>query len=79
MKQITKNEIKDNFFNILKMVQNGENIIITGNQGQEKLAVILPYTKYIPKNERVLGQLKGKAAYKIKEDFKISDEELLAL
>lgn len=79
MKHVTMHEISSNFINILKIVQNGEDIVITGDQGQEKLAVILPYKKYSHKNKRVLGQLKGKATYKIKEDFKITDEELLSL
>jgi len=35
--------------------------------------------KYKNKKQRPLGILKGKATYKIKDDFKITDEELLNL
>ncbi|MEZ4529157.1 MAG: hypothetical protein R2941_24860 [Desulfobacterales bacterium] len=79
MKQLTKNEIKDNFLSILAIVQKGEDIIVTGDKDREKLAVIVPYQKYHQKSERVLAPLKGKAGYKIKENFKINDEELLSL
>jgi hypothetical protein len=79
MKQLTKNEIKDNFLSIPDIVQNGEDIIVTGDKGKEKLAVILPYQKYHQKSERVLAPLKGKAGDKIKENFTISDEEFLSL
>ena len=43
------------------------------------MAVIISYQKYKKKNYRPLGILKGKAKYKFKEDFKITDEELLTL
>ncbi len=79
MKQVTKNEIKDNFFSIFAIVQKGEDIIVTGDKGREKLAVILPYQKYHQKSERVHAPLKGKAEYKIKGNFKISDEEFQGL
>ncbi len=39
----------------------------------------ISYEKYKNKQERPLGILKGKAIYKIKGDFKITDEELLNL
>ena len=61
------------------MVQKGEEVIITNDRNREKLAVILPYHKYHPKKERNLGVLKGKATFKLKDDFKITDEELLSL
>jgi len=79
MKQLTAHEISSNFLSILKIVENGEHIVITGDNKYEKLAVIVPYKKYSNKSQRLLGPLKGKAAFKIKEDFKISDEELLCL
>ena len=59
------------------MVKNGEEIIIKNEENQENVAVIISYEKYKNKQERPLGILKGKATYKIKDDFKITDEELL--
>jgi hypothetical protein len=38
-----------------------------------------PSQKYLKKQERTLGILKGKASYQIKNDFKMTDEELLTL
>jgi len=85
MRTLTYNEAKDNLLEILEMVQNGEEIIIKNIQTKENVAVIVPYKKYqkksMPKKkqERPLGILKGKASYKIRDDFKVSDEEFLAL
>lgn len=85
MKALTHNEVIDNILKILEMVQSGEEIVIKNVNTQENVAVIVPYKKYQRKDkskkkqERMLGILKGKASYKIKEDFKITDEELLTL
>ncbi len=85
MKALTYHEVIDNILKILEMVQNGEEIVIKSLKTQENVAVIVPYKKYQKKRnskkrqERPLGILKGKASYRIKEDFKITDEELLTL
>jgi len=79
MKTLTQNEVIKNIFKILEMVKNGEEIIIKDEENQENVAVIISYGNYKNKQERPLGILKGKATYKIKDDFKITDEELLAL
>jgi antitoxin (DNA-binding transcriptional repressor) of toxin-antitoxin stability system len=79
MKTITQNEVKANIFKILEMVKNGEDILIKGEDSKENLAVIIPYKKYKVKVDRQLGILKGKASYKLKEDFKITEEELLSI
>ncbi len=85
MKALSYKEVIDNILKILEMVQSGEEIIIKNAKTQENVAVIIPYKKYKKKGkskekkERALGILKGKASYKIKEDFKITDEELLTL
>jgi antitoxin (DNA-binding transcriptional repressor) of toxin-antitoxin stability system len=81
MKQVTKDEMRDNFLSIFETVQDGEDIVILGDEGKEKLAVIVPYKKYgqRAKGERKLGPLKGRAGFRIKENFKITDEEFLSL
>jgi len=79
MKTLTQNEVKDNFIKIFDMVKHGEEIIVKGNQGQQNFAVIMPFKKYTEKKDRPLGILKGKAKFKMKSDFKITDEELLTL
>jgi len=79
MKTLTQNEVKDNIFDILNMVQNGEDIIIKKDKNKKNWAVIISYQKYKEKKERPLGILKGKATYKITDDFHITEEEFLAL
>ena len=73
--------MKDNFLSIFATVQNGEDVVIIGDKGEEKLAVIVPCQKCRrgDKSERRLGPLKGKAGFRIKENFKITDEEFLSL
>lgn len=79
MKALTQNEVKNNIFKILEMVKNGEDILIKGDHSKENFAVIIPFEKYKVKEYRQLGILKGKASYKLKDDFKITEEELLAI
>jgi hypothetical protein len=79
MKALTQNEVIKNILKILEMVKSGEEIIIKNEENQENVAIIISYEKYKSQQERPLGILKGKATYKIKDDFKITDEELLAL
>jgi len=78
MKSLTQNEIKRNIFEILNMVKNGQDVLIKSDKNNKNLAVIMSYQKYKKKN-RPLGILKGKAKYKIVDDFAITDEELLSL
>lgn len=78
MKTLTYDEVRNNIFKILEIVQSGEEIVIKNEQNQEKIAIIISYEKYKSRQERPLGILKGKASYKIKGDFKITDEELLS-
>ncbi len=79
MKALTQNEVTKNILKVLEIVRSGEEIIIKNGENQENVAVIISYEKYKSKQERPLGILKGKATYKIKDDFKIADEELLIL
>ena len=79
MKALTQNDVINNILKILEMVKSGEEIIIKNEENQENVAVIISYKKYKNNQERPLGILKGKATYKIRDDFKITDEELLTL
>ena len=76
VKILTYDEVVNDFFNILRMVQGGEEIVIKSDKNKENMAVIMPYEKYKKKKERQLGILKGKATYEIKEGFEMTDEEL---
>ena len=77
METLTVGELKRKFSLILQRVQAGEEIIISFGKKEKKIAVLVPYDKYISDSPRPLGILKGKAKYKIGNDFQITDEELL--
>ncbi|MDX1641840.1 MAG: type II toxin-antitoxin system prevent-host-death family antitoxin [Balneolaceae bacterium] len=86
MKTLTHPELSKNLAKVLKEVNLGEEIVIKSDETQENIAVLISYKKYQENEdistksvERKLGLLKGKATYKIKKDFKITDEELLNL
>ena len=80
METTTVGDLKENFSSILKKIKNGKSITIAFGRKREKIAVIIPYSEYSKnKKPRKIGILEGKATYKIKKDFKMSDEELLNL
>jgi prevent-host-death family protein len=77
METLKVGELKSKFSHILQRVQAGEEIIISFGKNEKKIAVLVPYDKYISDSPRPLGVLKGKAKCRIGDDFQISDEELL--
>ena len=78
METLKVGELKSKFSHILQRVQAGEEIIISFGKKEKKIAVLVPYDKYVSDSTRPLGLLKGKAKCIIGDDFQISDEELLA-
>ncbi len=79
MKTLQVGELKSKFSQVLDYIKNGEEVTISFGKKKEKLAVIVPYSKYKKGIHRRLGILKNKASFEIHNDFKISDEELLNL
>lgn len=79
MKTVTHEEIQDHFMQFLDLVQHGEEIMIQNEHDHQNVAVIIPYNIYQHRRKRPVGILKGKACCTIKEDFAISDEELLTV
>ena len=79
MKNLQVAELKTHFSEILEDVKNGEEITISFGRKKEKIAVIIPYSKYKKNKKRKLGILENKAFYKIENNFKITDEEFLKL
>ena len=77
METLKVGELKRKFSHILQRVEAGEEIIISFGKKEKKIAVLVPYDKYIFDSPRPLGILKGKAKCIIGDDFKISDKELL--
>ncbi|HBM15209.1 MAG TPA: prevent-host-death protein [Lentisphaeria bacterium] len=71
-------ENKDiNFSLLLKKIEK-EELLLQYKKNHKKIAVIVPYSKYVKEKSTIkLGLLKGKAEIKIKDDFKLSEREFL--
>jgi len=78
MKTLTVAKLKSDFSKVIKDVENGEEIIVEFGKSHKKVAILIPYEKY-NFTKRKIGILEGKASYKIKDDFKITTEELLSI
>jgi antitoxin (DNA-binding transcriptional repressor) of toxin-antitoxin stability system len=79
MNAIPVGQLKTNFSTILERVKKGEKVVISFGKKKEKVAVLVPFKEEKPQKSRKLGLLKGKAKCLFKEDFLISDEEMLSL
>ncbi len=77
MKTYAVGEFKAHFSEIMERVRSGEEIIISYGKKKENVAVLIPYAAYKSKKIR-LGLLQDKS-YKIHDDFKMTEEELLDL
>lgn len=77
MKNLQVGELKSKFSKVLEDIKKGEEITISFGKKHEKIAVIIPYSKYKKNIHRKLGILENKASFQIKNSFTISDEELL--
>lgn len=79
MKTLPVGEFKTHFSEIIENIKSGEEVAISFGKKKEKIAVLIPYSKYIKKSSRKLGLLEHKASFRTKSDFKISDEEFFNL
>lgn len=77
MKTFPVGEFKTRFSEIIDQVRSGEEIVITYGKKKENIAVLIPYATYRTKKIR-LGLLQGKRL-EIHDDFKITEEDLLAV
>lgn len=77
MYQLTVGQFKSKFSEVLQKVLQGESIGITYGKNKKKVAALVPYTTIRKKNRIKLGSLEGKASFKIRSDFKMTDEEFL--
>jgi prevent-host-death family protein len=77
METISVGELKARFSEVLDRVQKGEEIIISFGKRREKVAVLLPYTRYHNRPHRKLGPLKGRGGFVIRKGFKMTDEAVL--
>lgn len=77
MKTFAVGDFKTHFSEMLELVRSGEEIIISYGKKKENVAVLIPYAAYKTKKIR-LGLLQDKS-FKVHDDFKMTEEELLGL
>ncbi|MDA7514461.1 type II toxin-antitoxin system Phd/YefM family antitoxin [bacterium] len=78
MKTMSIGDFKAQFSAVVDAVENGEEIIVEKGKGRKPVGVFIPMEKYQkPKSKRKLGILDGKATFKMRDDFKMTEEELL--
>ena len=77
MKTFAVGDFKTHFSEMIERVRSGEEIIISYGKKKENVAVLIPYAAYKTKKIR-LGLLQDKS-FKIHDDFKMTEEELLDL
>lgn len=77
MHQLTVGQFKSKFSEVLEKVLKGESVSITYGKSKKKVAALIPYKKFMNHNKIKLGSLKGRASFKIRSDFKMTDEEFL--
>jgi antitoxin (DNA-binding transcriptional repressor) of toxin-antitoxin stability system len=79
MKTLTVGDVKTHFSEILKEVQNGEQIAISFGKKKKVIAYLVSEIKSEPKPKRKLGLWEGKATFSWVGDGKITEEEFLGL
>ncbi len=79
MKNLQVGEFKANFSEVLEKVQQGESFGIVYGKNKKLVAEINPPKSHRKGKKRKFGILDGKVKITISDDFKITEEELLAL
>ncbi|KTD25548.1 MULTISPECIES: type II toxin-antitoxin system Phd/YefM family antitoxin [Legionella] len=78
MKSVQVGVFKAEFSEILQKVKEGESFIIEYGKNHKKVAVLIPYQESLEQQpRRTFGYLKNRGSFKMHEDFKMTDEELL--
>jgi len=71
-------EAKAHFSDVLRRVEDGEEIIVTRGAKQEPVAAIVSMDKYKAKKERKFDTIAHWGEIKFADDWYMTDEELLA-
>jgi hypothetical protein len=77
MRTLMVDELKKNFAGVMKYIEQGEDVALQYGNRKQNIAVLIPFERYTARRKRKLGLLESKASFSIKEDFKMTDEELL--
>ena len=78
MKIMTVGEFKSKFSEVIETILAGKEIGVSYGKKKKTIGVLVPYTDYKKKKKIKLGILEGKATFKIKKGFKMTEEEFLA-
>ena len=78
METLTVGDFKANFSEVLKKVQNGEEIAISFGKKKEIVARLVPGTGQ-KKEKRKIGIFEGKGKVVFKNNFSITEEEMLGV
>ncbi len=73
---MTVEEFKSHFSEVLEQVKAGTGFAVTYGTKKEIVGYFLPESQLV-KPKRNLGILEGKAKVSFKDDFKMSEEELV--
>ena len=73
----TIGEFKARFSDILEEVRRGAVVGVRYGRGKHPVAVLVPPDKAPPADVRRLGPLEGRASFRLKRGFKMTDAELL--
>ena len=76
MKTMTVGEFKSHFAEVLEQVKGGMGFAVTYGRKKEIVGYFLPES-HLVKPKRKLGILEGKAKVIFRDDFKMSEEDLL--
>lgn len=78
MTSLAINDLKYDLGNMMNILKSGESIELKEDAGSEAFAIIMPLVNK-SKNKRKIGILDGKVNYEIKDDFEMTEEELIGL
>ena len=79
MKRMTVGKLKTSFSDVLREVEKGTVVAVEFGRKHTPVAVLLPYAQYAEKKApRRLGVLEGRARYRVRESFAMSDDDLLS-
>jgi prevent-host-death family protein len=65
MKTLPVGEFKARFSQVISDVQDGEEIAISYGKRKDRIAVVVPYSKYKQQNQIRLGLLEARGGYEI--------------
>lgn len=77
MQTLTVGELKAKFSEVLGQLRLGREIIISYGKKKEKVAVLVPYSRYKSRSKRKLGLLKDTGHCVIHDGFELDDETVL--